>query len=200
MRKKLILTIILIILAIVATLTIISINNKITSPEEKTILEKIFDTKPNIKENNPNTTEIITKENSQTTSSGGGGDGSSTEEHETPTELICKMQEIQYSLKNFEEEITCLENSTGICTTLHAICSVQIYNLDANSTEDFEIKYSIINSDKEFVNSTNTKINVKLEYPETIETEFLIQDMTGVDENSECKIQMLTIPRKEICY
>lgn len=191
MKLTSILVIILIGLLATSTIIIISIKENIPILNKKKIFEE---NKVNDLENN------LTGDEENPVSSFGtaGGSGSSTED--STREIICKMEYIQYSLKNFKEEIRCVENSTGTCTILNSTCSVYIYNIDTNVTENFEFKYSMIDSQENELDSVNTIINVNTTKAENIKSNFIIQNENGIDENSKCKLEVITVPRKETCY
>ncbi len=55
-------------------------------------------------------------------------------------------QQVQYSLKKFTTKIICLKNGTTTCNKIEAICSVDVYNLDAKINATFKIKYSLISN------------------------------------------------------
>ena len=186
---------------------VILVNNYLDNLEEtlKTGENTVLTDDNNLKESNTNEEvingEIVTKELSTSESGGGGSGGSSDGETtlEVTIPVVCKDEYIQYSLKNFKEQTECLEDFEGKCIKFVADCSVDVHNLDVNVEDNFEIEYSLTDTSNKKLDLTLLSNNVKINSPVIFKTNFTIEDSSGIDPLSTCKIKMITIPQKEVC-
>lgn len=130
--------------------------------------------------------------------SGGSGSGSGSGDTGNPS-LTCVNKKIKYSLKNFKENINCLENFEGKCVKLSAICSVDVYNIDVNVDDNFSIEYALIDSSDIDLDSFKISRNVNVNSPVKFNANFTIEDSSGIDVLSKCTPRILEVPEKEIC-
>ncbi|MFA5174255.1 MAG: hypothetical protein WC438_03675 [Candidatus Pacearchaeota archaeon] len=116
--------------------------------------------------------------------SGGGRGGSSsdgtTSTPEIPSDANCILKQISYGIKNFKQE---REDNL-------IICSLDLYNLDETTTGEFEIEFSLDNSELEEI---YVKKTIEALSNQTFKAEFeTYEDVT-------CSYQTLIIPKKEVC-
>ncbi len=132
-----------------------------------------------------------------------GGVGGSSADGEDSEDVAkgtnCKMQQIQYSLKNFKNSVECTNVGADGCIKLVVNCSVEVYNLDRDAEGIFEIRYSLVDSNDEELDFELVQKNVRFDVPEIFSAEFIRSDMSGVDEDLTCPFTMETIPTKEVC-
>lgn len=130
---------------------------------------------------------------------GGGSNTDGGNSEEAIDGVNCKMQQIQYSLKNFKNSVECTNTGANGCISLVVNCSMEVYNLDREVDGIFGIRYSLVNSENEELDFELVQKNVGFDAPEFFSAEFIRSDISGVDEDSTCPFTMETIPRKEIC-
>ncbi len=119
------------------------------------------------------------------------GGGSSVASHG------CSLKRLSYSLRNFEENITCQEWDGDDCVSLSAICSVEVYNHDNDFSGDFEITYALVDSSDNELDSETLSQNITAGGNKLFSIDFLVSD--NVDENSRCSFGTTQIPIEEIC-
>ena len=124
-------------------------------------------------------------------------DGEDSEE--VAEETNCKMQQIQYSLKNFKNNVKCTNMGADGCIRLIVNCSMEIYNLDRDADGIFGIRYSLVDSNDEELDFELVQKNTRFDVPEIFSAEFIRNDMSGLDEDLTCPFTMETIPTKEVC-
>ena len=132
--------------------------------------------------------------------SGTGGSGSSGVAGEDVMEgivtLNCERQEIQYSLKNFREEVVCRESGVEGCVNLAVSCSVEVYNLgDVDGV--FGIEYSVVDSVEKKLDSMLIEKSVVGSGFEIFSADFAVTE--NVDEGSTCGLEIKSIPIVEVC-
>jgi len=130
---------------------------------------------------------------------GGGSGGSSDGITETEDTMVCDFKQIHYSLKNFQEDVVCLESDQGVCIKLNAICSVDVYNIDVDVEENFTIEYALIDTTENDLDTINIINNVNTTSSVKFEANFTIEEASGIDILSGCTPRILVVPRKEIC-
>lgn len=143
----------------------------------------------------------VTVEDGDVEDRGTGSSGSSDEARysegiEEDVDFNCRTREVQYSLKNFREDIVCREGGTESCEELVASCSVEVYNLD-DSDGVFEIEYSLKDSDGKVLDSVVIERNVVSDGVEVFSADFIISE--NADENSSCVLDMKGVPLVEVC-
>ena len=139
--------------------------------------------------------------NNEKPSTTGGGSSTATEiENDTTIEETnCRLQQIQYSLKKFVNEVKCTNTGDDECIKLLANCSVDVYNLDQENNGNFGIRYAIIDSNGIELDSKLIQKNVVFGQPELFSASFIQSDMDGVDENLNCSFTMQAVPMKNVC-
>jgi hypothetical protein len=132
-----------------------------------------------------------------TLNSGGGAGGSSG----SSIEGTCILEQISYSLRNFERISNCIEFSSGFCISEEVICSVEVYHIDKDSTGGiFEIDYHMYNSNSgELVDSKVLDKYVAFNNFEVFSADFEITNHEGILWSPECTPIMLQVPQKEVC-
>lgn len=154
------------------------------------------------------TGEPIVVSSGKSGGSSGGGSGSGSSEGVSEPEIIEEItitcdypQEIpiQYSLKNFQEAPKCLNHFEGKCINFTAFCAVDVYNLDKNVNGTFEVKYSLIDSSNIILKSVLIESKVDISSPITFKANFDVADVGGIDALSNCKLEMINIPTKQVC-
>jgi len=128
--------------------------------------------------------------------SSAGEEAGSNNAGEESVGLDCEMEEVQYSLKSFREEMICIENGIGGCVNLVASCSMEVYNF--GDTGIFEVEYSLVDSDGEELDSALVQHNVEGGGVEIFSADFVITG-ADADEDSDCPFVMKTIPLREVC-
>jgi len=135
----------------------------------------------------------------------GSGNGAGSEIIDGPivnnatNESNCVLKRLSYSLRNFEENVTCQEFAGDDCISLYAICSVEIFNFDDDFAGDFEIRYTLTDSSENNFGSETLSKNVGAGGNELFSVDFEIGSNDGVDENSQCLFNMVSVPVKEVC-
>jgi len=124
----------------------------------------------------------------------GGGGGFSGEGES----LTCVTRQVQYSLKNFVNDVRCLNGTEQECFNLIGNCSVDVYNFDGG-TGNFAIKYYLIDSSENRVDSQLIQKEVLVNDPKTFSVIFVKNGGGGFDGNLACTFTMESIPRKEYC-
>jgi hypothetical protein len=145
--------------------------------------------------------DIINEEEEETEEIGvEGGNGNSNPGSTPSGEEPCSMDQISYSLKNFNESFECLNhNSNSECIDLIAECSVEIHNLDSeNSTGVFKISYSII-SEGEILGIDYFEETIPLGEFRIFNPKFTFGNSEGLSESLDCKIMIEDIPKKGTC-
>jgi len=137
--------------------------------------------------------EVEDKRIGSSGSSGETGDGDGIEED---VELNCRTREIQYSLKNFREEIVCRKSGAEGCEELAVSCSLEVYNLD-DADGVFEIEYGVADSDDRELDSVVIEKNVASDDFEVFSADFVVTE--NVDEDSSCILDMKSVPLIEVC-
>lgn len=125
----------------------------------------------------------------------GSGGGSSSEGGES---LTCEMRQVQYSLKNFVNDVRCLDGTEEECFDLIGNCSVDVHNFDGGIGY-FAIKYYLINSNENRLDSKLIQKEVLVNNPETFSVIFTRTDVGGFDGDLSCAFTMESIPMKEYC-
>lgn len=131
-----------------------------------------------------------------------GGDSFTTTEIENDTiikETNCRLQQIQYSLKKFVNDVECTNIGDDGCIKLLANCSVNVYNLDQENSGDFGIRYALINPNGIELDSKLIQKSVVFGQPELFSVSFIQSDIDGVDENLNCSFTMQAVPMKNVC-
>ncbi|MFH0808148.1 MAG: hypothetical protein V1888_00850 [archaeon] len=114
--------------------------------------------------------------------------------NESFEDLGCELQKVQYSLKNFVEEIECVSES---CDEIMVNCSVEVYNFDEGADDVFGIEFSlkegVVELESELV-SEDVAVGVSKIFGFDVVS-------VGVEdiENLECGIRMERVPVKWIC-
>jgi len=114
--------------------------------------------------------------------------------NESFEDLGCELLKVQYSLKNFIEEIECVDEN---CNEVRANCSVEVYNFDEGADDVFGIEFSLKEGGVE------------------LESELILEDVAvgvseifgfdvvsvGVEdvESLECGIRMERVPVTWVC-
>ena len=133
-------------------------------------------------------------------SSGGSGDGNSGSELVVQdTVIVCRNQTIKYSLKNFQENVNCLDNENGKCILVNAICSVDVYNIDVDSFDNFTIDYVLVDSFEKELDSQLLSMNVNTSVYMRFLANMTIEDSDGIDVLSKCNPRIISVPKKEVC-
>lgn len=130
-----------------------------------------------------------------TSSTGAGEEG----EEEAIEETDCRLQQIQYSLKKFVNDIECTNMGVDGCVELFANCSVEVYNLDEENEGIFGIEYSLIDSQGREIDSELIQRDVVFNQPEVFSAIFAQSNLEGVDENLNCSFIMQAVPMKRVC-
>ena len=109
--------------------------------------------------------------------SSSGGSGGSSSSSETSSTQECFFQQISYALKNFKQEFH--PDST--------ICSLEVYNLDYETSGDFKIRFILEGQEQITSGFLNPRTN------KTFEASFNFQS------ESSCSYNTILIPKKQIC-
>jgi hypothetical protein len=131
--------------------------------------------------------------------SGGGEGGSGDESDSGVVDDGCILRQVQYSLKNFRDDILCLENGSVGCSKMKVNCFVEVYNFDAGVDDIFEVRYSLVDSNEDELDFKLVEGNVGVGSSKIFSAEFIWEDENGVDENLNCAFGMERIPDKKIC-
>jgi len=81
--------------------------------------------------------------------SGGGDDGGSGGGPGGAEVISCDSEQVQYSLKNFRNDVLCLESGVVGCVKVGVNCSFEVYNFDDGIDDVFEVSYSLVDSNKD---------------------------------------------------
>ena len=144
-----------------------------------------------------NSGETIEGINGVTGLEDGGADGDNSEE--VVSGVSCRMQQIQYSLRNFQNNFECVNTGANGCVEFVANCSMGVYNLDGNTSGVFGIRYSLIDLNDEELDFELVERNVEFDTSEVFSVEFVRSDVSGVDENLFCSFSVDAVPMKEVC-
>ncbi|MEK6895222.1 MAG: hypothetical protein AABX48_01760 [Nanoarchaeota archaeon] len=120
----------------------------------------------------------------------------------TPTQnsSSCSLQQISYSLKNFQQNVTCLESQNNLCISKQINCSMEVHNLDYTLSGTFTIRYSEIyeeNGNKIEIDSSKSSQNISPHTFKIFSTFFT--NNQNAEKNLECSFNTTEIPKKEIC-
>ncbi|NPE26847.1 hypothetical protein HNV12_02485 [Methanococcoides sp. SA1] len=115
--------------------------------------------------------------------------------NETFVEVICGTQPVQYSLKNFVEDVNCLSGTDLECTQAVINCSVEIYNFDLSVDDLFAIEFSLVDSEEVKLESNIIERVVGIGAFEILVSEFIYEGNFDVNDLG-CGVAMERIPRK----
>ena len=110
----------------------------------------------------------------------------------------CNMQQIQYSLKNFENSVECTDTGINGCISLVVSCSMEVYSFE-DGEGIFGIRYALVDSNEIELDFELIEKEVVLDTHVLFSTEFIRSDVSGVDMNLTCPFSVETIPLREIC-
>ena len=126
---------------------------------------------------------------------GGGGDGDSDS-----SEPTCILQQISYSLKNFEKTQTCNQYDQGACINKTVTCSLQLTNLDFETSGTFEMRFNFFEAGQdEILESLTDSHNVGPRSPVIFSTSAQFQG-PDADKDLTCNFHTEQIPKKEVCF
>jgi len=131
---------------------------------------------------------------SDSTSNGGGGSGGSSTGEENNDFACNNLEPVQYSLRNFVEDISCLESIDNKCVAVAVNCSVEVYNLDHIVGGVFGIRYSVVSGEDVFDEEIDEK-DIAVGDMDILKSEFLLNGSFDI-EDLECSIDMDSVPRK----
>ena len=172
--------------------------------EEKGLdkIKKVISNPP--QENNPS------GENSNSRNSGGGSSGSSgagstssnTVTGQTTSEN-CAESQISYSLTNFQTNSNCITFENEVCTNKDVSCSLDVNNLDSQTSGNFVINFRFFNyANSELIEERQISNFVEAQNSQLFTTTINIQSQ-GADGNANqeisCSFSSVEIPRREIC-
>ncbi|MCK5449637.1 hypothetical protein KAI32_02130 [Candidatus Pacearchaeota archaeon] len=110
----------------------------------------------------------------------------------------CKMQQIQYSLRNFKTDVACTDTDANGCIRVVVSCSVEVYSFD-KEVDIFGMRYSLVDSEDNELDFELIEKEVGFETPVVFSIEFIRSDISGVDEDLTCPFTVETVPRREVC-
>ncbi len=110
----------------------------------------------------------------------------------------CRMQQVQYSLKNFKNSVECTDMGEVGCTRVVVSCSMEVYSF-YDGVGVFGIRYALVDSDDEELDFELIEKEVEFGTPVVFSTEFVRSDMSGVDEDLSCPFTVETVPLREVC-
>ncbi|MEA3248459.1 MAG: hypothetical protein U9Q73_02010 [Nanoarchaeota archaeon] len=113
--------------------------------------------------------------------------------------LSCKMQQIQYSLRNFENSVECTDMGVNGCIELVVRCSMEVYSFDRDISGNFGIRYALVDANGSELDFKLIEKEVEFGNSVIFSTEFVREDMFGVDDNLTCPFTVESVPRKEVC-
>ncbi|MFH1291220.1 MAG: hypothetical protein ABIH79_01540 [archaeon] len=111
----------------------------------------------------------------------------------------CRMQQIQYSLRNFEKSIECTEIGVKGCVRIVIHCSMEVYSFDRDVSGKFGIRYTLVDAENNELDFELVEKEVGFGNSVIFSTEFVRSDMFGVDDNLTCPFTVESVPRKEVC-
>ncbi|MCD4771166.1 hypothetical protein K8R30_01985 [archaeon] len=130
---------------------------------------------------------------------GGGGSGSGDEGDSGVVDDGCILRQVQYSLKNFGDDVLCLENGSVGCSKIKVNCFVEVYNFDVGVDDIFGVRYSLVDSNEDELDFKLVEGDVATGSSKIFSAEFIWEDEDGVGENLNCVFGMERIPNKKIC-
>ena len=202
MKKKLMVFVGVFLVLVFGSVAFLVLQDKSVEAAREKILEDSYgengiEENGNLENDNENFADV--SGNSGGGSSGGGGSESFETSESTTREIVCRNQTIKYSLKNFQEDIECLNNEGGKCTLLSAICSVDVYNIDVDVLGNFTIDYVLIDSFGEDIESQLIDMNVNPAKFVKFKANMTVEDSNGIDMSSSCTPRIISVPKKEVC-
>jgi len=130
---------------------------------------------------------------------GGGSDNVVAEEeevlNESEVEVDCEVEPVQYSLKNFVEEVECLDGVDSDCVEVRMNCSVEIYNFDEGVDDTFIVGFSLIDLEEVMLASDVVEMSVSVGASEVLGLEFVESGSFDVGDLG-CDIRMNRVPEK----
>ena len=130
--------------------------------------------------------------------SGGGSDGSEE------SDVGCVTQPVQYSLKNFVEDVECLLEDEGVCVEARVNCSVEVYNFDegvgpqgddSGEPDLFGVEFSLVDYRGMTLDSGVVERSVGVGVSEILGLEFVYVGSFDVGDLG-CGIEMERVPGK----
>jgi len=131
---------------------------------------------------------------------GSGGGGSSEGSGSTTSSATCVPERISYALRQFSENIVCLQSVQSICVDLAANCSVEVNNLDSAVSGDFTIELTLLDSAEQEIDSHEVTKDVPAGTNKIFLHEFRITSSSGVDEFGSCAFKTIRTPSRQVCY
>lgn len=110
----------------------------------------------------------------------------------------CVLTQVQYSLKDFQKNVSCLESEGVECLTTKVSCSAEVYNFDEGVDDIFKIGYSLVDLDGEELDFKLVEKNVGVGNSEFFSVEFVL-DNDEVGGDLDCVFGVVTIPQKSVC-
>jgi len=160
--------------------------------------EDVIETISGLKDKGEDDNRVLgSGDNGGVESSGESGDSSGTSE--SVLEGNCGTQQVQYSLKNFNKNILCLEYAGTDCVKINVNCSVDLYNFEEGVDDIFGVEYSIIDLSDNKLDSRLVEGEVSVGTSRIISTEFILENESGVSEDLECVFDIGTVPEKRFC-
>lgn len=198
MIKKIVVIALVLILVLLAGF--LFINNTSSGNNSATIFwKKIFNDEKADDEN---------KKSSDNSGVGGGKniEGYAVQEENTPEYSNCRMQQISYSLINFNETSNCNQYEGEICIDKTITCSIEIHNRDDEVRGIFELELLFVEEGGNRENPIERKTSEFFLEPLNY---WIFEDSIDLQSSGEdgfankeidCFYNTLEVPEKEVCY
>jgi hypothetical protein len=169
---------------------------------DTTIQGQAINNPPNTQNNEINSNQNPTTQISpEANGAGGGGSSSSSAQSETTTDNppsgSCFYEQISYALKNLNETQTCISYQNEVCIKKIVYCSIDVYNLDSQLSDLFEIEFSFLDQSSILQTYKDSNIVSPTQYLK-FESSITLED-ENANKNIDCIYRTTKIPKKEIC-
>lgn len=111
----------------------------------------------------------------------------------------CNIRSVPYALKNFKENVVCLEWDSDGCIRLSVNCSVEIYNLDDDFSGDFKIRYALLDDSQNELEVKSLSDRVGFGEYELFMLNFVRNDVGEIGEDLSCFFSIIDVPKKQVC-
>jgi len=115
--------------------------------------------------------------------------------NESEVGVECDVEPVQYSLKNFVEDVECLDGVDADCLEVRMNCSVEIYNFDEGLDDLFVVDFNLVDSEEVILKSDFVEMSVGVGASEVLVSEFVEVGNFNIGD-LECGIEMIDIPEK----
>ena len=193
--KKIIFITFIILLAVTILTTTISLINK-ESPIAKSPPSEETELVDNNLENEESPENDYLQETTNIQNENGGA-GSSSGESQSSQAQQCEKQ-ISYALKNFNTLEECLSEQDGVCLIKEVTCSLDIKNLDYETSGEFVIKFEFLDQSGVLLFSTTSSVYVNARETKNLQAQNQFED-ENADKNFMCSFKTESVPEENIC-